>query len=167
MKFDHSVPIRYDIQWKMCCFGYTPANRREWQNRILNHDHSRTTKRIRRRHSIKLPPPPTPLHLKQRLAPQLQPPPPIIPSRNPAQLHNFTGPKLVNFALFLAMMWKPHPVVIPKRRHQRHRRAMWLLSVGAAAFAQEQDCGAEEGDGGCDADGDADVGACREVAVGW
>jgi hypothetical protein len=70
----------------------------------------------------------------------------------------------VGIVLFFAM-WRPG-AAIPKRAHERHRRAMSLLSVGALTSAKEVDCSTKERDSGCDADGYADVGGCREVAAG-
>jgi hypothetical protein len=83
-------------------------------------------------------------------------------------LRNLAGPILVRIALFFVAMWEVGAVVIgvPRRRYERHHWTLCLLSIGVLAFTEEEDCGAEESYGGCDADGYADVGACWEVAAG-
>jgi hypothetical protein len=73
---------------------------------------------------------------------------------------------LVHVALFFFAMWKFGGVVVTRLRHKRHHRTMGLLSDRAPAFADKVDCGPEECYGACDADGYADVCACREVVAG-
>ena len=71
--------------------------------------------------------------------------------------------------LFFVAVWEIGAVVVAvprRRRYERHHWTLGLLSVGALTSAEEEDEGAEEGDGGCDSDGDADVGACCEGVAG-
>jgi hypothetical protein len=84
-------------------------------------------------------------------------------------LGDFAGPILVRIALFFVAMWEVRAVVVvvvPRRGYERRHRTLRLLAVRAPAFAEEENCRAEDSYGGCDADGYADVGACCEAAAG-
>jgi hypothetical protein len=114
---------------------------------------------LRRCQSSKSSPLVTPLQLKQRLGSQFWCP---MLGCKPVQLGNFAGLELVNVALICAMC-EPGAVV-PRRPHERHQEISLLF--GPPALAEEASCDAEERYSDCNANGDADVRACREGAVG-